>query len=307
MSGDVCMFDKFGFCKWESNCKKIHLKETCLLEECENKSRCQKRHPRPCKFTERGFCKYGDSCRFDHRPPKYLRSLISRLDALEKENKRLLKVIEDQDRKIDKISEKENGATTKSPEDEARLDSIQKQVDELEGRQKKANTEALKKLAKGVDDKFKFFNTSLEIIKERVEHLESLEDQEDEEEEEVELEENLEKTNKERNEEAAEEKTQIFIKKSLQILDVMEKEVQKLRKNACQKDIKEKFMLYWNKIENELENLDPIGFVRHHDCEVEVNKMKLVLSEAEKSGTKFDKDDCLRSVNSTKAKLTKLV
>ena len=236
-----------------------------------------------------------------------MRSLISRLDALEKENKRLLKVIEDQDKKIDKISENENGATTKNPEDEARLVSIQKQVNELEGRQKEAITEAIKKLAKGVDDKFKFFNTSLEIIKERVEHLESLEDQEDEEEEEVELEENFGKTNKERNEEAAEEKTQIFIKKSLQILDFMEKEVQKLRKNACQKDIKEKFMLYWNKIENELENLDPIGFVRHHDCEVEVNKMKLVLSEAEKSGTKFDKDDCLRSVNSTKAKLTKLV
>ena len=307
MSGDVCMFDKFGFCKWGSNCNKIHLKETCLLEECENKSRCQKRHPRPCKYTERGFCKYGDSCRFDHRPPKYLRSLISRLDALEKENKRLLKVIEDQDKKIDKISENENGATTKNPEDEARLVSIQKQVNELEGRQKEAITEAIKKLAKGVDDKFKFFNTSLEIIKERVEHLESLEDQEDEEEEEVELEENFEKTNKERNEEAAEEKTKIFIKKSLQILDFMEKEVQKLRKNACQKDIKEKFMLYWNKIENELENLDPIAFVRHHDCEVEVNKMKLVLSEAEKSGTKFDKDDCLRSVNSTKANLTKLV
>ena len=50
-----------------------------------------------------------------------------------------------------------------------------------------------------------------------------------------------------------------------------------------------------------------LGFVRHYDCEVEVNKMKLVLSEAEKSGTKFDKDDCLRSVTSTKAKLTKLV
>ena len=72
-----------------------------------------------------------------------------------------------------------------------------------------------------------------------------------EEEEEVELDENIENTNKERNEEEAEEKTQIFIKKSLQILDFMEKEVQKLRKNACQKDIKEKFLLYWNKIENE--------------------------------------------------------
>ena len=74
------------------------------------------------------------------------------------------------------------------------------------------HSEAIKKLAKGVDEKFKFFNTGLKIVKERVKDLESLEDQEDEEEEEVELEENLEKTNKERNEEAAEEKTQIFIK-----------------------------------------------------------------------------------------------
>ena len=78
------------------------------------------------------------------------------------------------------------------------------------------------------------------------------------------LEENSKKTNKEINEEAAEEKTQI-IKKSLQILDEMEKEVQKLRKSASQKDIKKKFMLYWNKIENELENLDPLGFARDHD------------------------------------------
>ena len=67
----------------------------------------------PANIQREDFCKYGDSCRFDHRPPKYLRSLISRLDALEKENKRLLKVIEDQDRKIDKTSENENGATTK--------------------------------------------------------------------------------------------------------------------------------------------------------------------------------------------------
>ena len=305
MSGDVCMFDKFGFCKWETNCKKIHLKETCHLEECENKSRCQKRHPRPCKFTERGFCKYGDNCRFDHRPPKYLRCLISRLDALEKENVRLLKVIEDQNKKIDKISE--NGVTTKNSENEVRLVGIQKQVDEFEGRQKKVITEAIKNFAKKVDEKFKFFNTGLEIVKERVKDLESLNYQEDEEEDQVEFEENMEETNKEKNEEAAEEKTQIFIKKSLQILDDMEREVQKLRKNACQKGIKEKFMLYWNKIENEVEKLDPMGFDRHHDCMVEAYKMKVAFSEAEKSGTKFDKDDCLRSVNSCKANLTKLV
>ena len=96
MTGEVCMFNKFGFCKWEANCKKIHLDEICLLEECESR-KCYKRHPRLCKyFSERGFCKYGSNCRFDHRPPKYIRSIVSRLEALEKENLKLLKVIEDQ-------------------------------------------------------------------------------------------------------------------------------------------------------------------------------------------------------------------
>ena len=96
MTGEVCMFNKFGFCKWEANCKKIHLDEICLLEECESR-KCNKRHPRLCKyFSERGFCKYGSNCRFDHRPPKYIRSIVSRLEALEKENLKLLKVIEDQ-------------------------------------------------------------------------------------------------------------------------------------------------------------------------------------------------------------------
>ena len=37
MTGEVCMFDKFGFCKLQNSCKKVYLKEICLLEECENK------------------------------------------------------------------------------------------------------------------------------------------------------------------------------------------------------------------------------------------------------------------------------
>ena len=35
-------------------------------------------------------------------------------------------------------------------------------------------------------------------------------------------------------------------------------------------------MLYCNKIENEVEKLDPMGFDRHHDCMVEAYKMKLL-------------------------------
>ena len=76
-----------------------------------------------------------------------------------------------------------------------------------------------------------------------------------------------------------------------------------IKKNACQKDIKERSMLYWNKMEKELKNLYPLAFDRDHFFKVEVDEMKLVLSEIEKSGTKFDKDDCLKSVNCFKTRL----
>ena len=100
MTTEVCMFDKFGFCKWEANCKKVHLREKCLLEDCE-KRKCQKRHPRQCKFfSEKGFCKFNDNCKFDHRPPKLIRDLVSRLEAVEKQNEKLLKVIEEQGKQI---------------------------------------------------------------------------------------------------------------------------------------------------------------------------------------------------------------
>ena len=48
---------------------------------------------------------------------------------------------------------------------------------------------------------------------------------------------------------AAEEMLQTVIRKSLDVLDDMEKDVMKLRKNACQKDVKEKFLLYCRKMD----------------------------------------------------------
>ena len=138
MTGEVCMFNKFGFCKWEANCKKIHLDEICLLEECESR-KCNKRHPRLCKyFSERGFCKYGSSCRFDHRPPKYIRSIVSRLEALEKENLKLLKVIEDQKEICDNKTIKD-------------VEKILKQIDDL----KQGNNEkelAIKRLEEDIEN-----------------------------------------------------------------------------------------------------------------------------------------------------------
>ena len=103
-----------------------------------------------------------------------------------------------------------------------------------------------------------------------------------------------------------EEMVQTFIRGSLEVLDDMEKDTKKLRKNACQKDIKETFLLHWNRIEIEVEILDPVGFKRHNTCKEEVLEIKSVISEEEKKGIKFDKERCSQTIDGFKTKLTKL-
>ena len=49
-SGKGCMFNKFGFYKWEASFRKVHFTEIGPLEEWENR-KCQKRHPRPCPIS----------------------------------------------------------------------------------------------------------------------------------------------------------------------------------------------------------------------------------------------------------------
>ena len=93
---------------------------------------------------------------------------------------------------------------------------------------------------------------------------------------------------------------------SLEVLIDMEKDVQKLRKNASQKDIRERCLLSCNKMEKEAEILDPVGFERHNTCIEEVHSMKLVTLEAEKNGIKSDKEECLKTIACFKTKLTKL-
>ena len=70
MIREVCLFDKFSYCKNGVRCLRIHLKEVCWNRECDYR-KCNKRHPRPCKsFMEKGFCRFGTSWRYSHRPPK---------------------------------------------------------------------------------------------------------------------------------------------------------------------------------------------------------------------------------------------
>ena len=70
MEGIVCQFDKYGYCKYQMECKRKHFIETCRDDEkCESKKSCPKRHPKCCKRYATGTCRFEESCNYNHQKP----------------------------------------------------------------------------------------------------------------------------------------------------------------------------------------------------------------------------------------------
>ena len=220
MIREVCLFDKFSFCKNGVRCTRVHLKEVCQERECDYR-RCNKRHPRPCRiFRMNGFCRFGQSCRYSHRLPKDIEEQTKKINHLEKTTEKLLKQVADQDVIIKDLQRK-------LVENESReLQRLQKQIDDIiETNIKKE--EAIKKLETDFE-KLKEINCENEM-------------EENEDIEETELNEAPEASNI-RSNEYVEEKDEedfygnstIFRMKFLEKLRNLKAESNKLRKNSTQ-------------------------------------------------------------------------
>ena len=89
ISLQVCLHQKFGFCKYKEKCNKRHLDEECKdLVNCGSKKTCDKRHPKLCRrYVLEGSCSYGERCDYLHKE-KYIspadHRLKGRIDELEK-------------------------------------------------------------------------------------------------------------------------------------------------------------------------------------------------------------------------------
>ena len=132
MTGEICMFNKYGFCKNGDKCNRSHLQEVCLKRECDSR-KCDKRHPRPCKLMmENGFCKFGTKCSYSHRLPKTIEDQNIKIEALER-------MIESQNETI-------NYLKVKMLENHRReLDHLQSQINLLKS-QNSAKENLIKKL-----------------------------------------------------------------------------------------------------------------------------------------------------------------
>ena len=96
MAGEnVCLFFKFGYCRFLEKCRKQHYNEICEITNCDTKH-CHKRHPSICRYYENfQRCKFGDFCMFKHvKRVNEMAVKVTELEvdikALQKENQTLM-------------------------------------------------------------------------------------------------------------------------------------------------------------------------------------------------------------------------
>ena len=61
----ICLFNKFGYCKYKEVCRKEHVDDICNDSPCDFLT-CRLRHPKLCNwYSEYGRCKF-NPCKFKH-------------------------------------------------------------------------------------------------------------------------------------------------------------------------------------------------------------------------------------------------
>ena len=260
MIREVCLFDKFSFCKNGVRCLRIHLKEVCQNRECDYK-KCNKRHPRPCRFYRmNGFCKFGTSCRYSHRLPKKVEEQNDKIESIEKENAELKKQVDDQNAKIKELE-------GKFLEIESReLKNLQNQVNDLV----KNNNEkeiALKKLR----EEFEWFVDTCAV------------EEQDDDQDDVELEEK--ETDLGEKEEI---KHPAYVGQALNFADSAYKDIEKWRKNSREaKNILEELGITLSVVPS------MFGQTQSQVYQKEVSRLQS-LSKSTKA--KLDKESCILEI-----------
>ena len=160
MIREVCLFDKFSFCKNGVKCDRVHLKEVCQTRECDYR-KCNKRHPRPCRiFRINGFCRFGSSCKYSHRQSKEIEDQNKEInkqnkniESLRETTSKLSKQVADQNEEIKDLKRRLLEIETRD------LLRLQKQVDGLV--QTNSEKEKVIKILKDLKDNLKHQNVSV--------------------------------------------------------------------------------------------------------------------------------------------------
>ena len=102
---NICVYNKYGFCKYLETCRKYHENKKFENSDCEIRD-CPLRHPKMCKFNrDFGFCKFSEWCKFSH---EVKRSMFVENDGVKNLEEKLEKVKLDLEKSSEKMSKLEN-------------------------------------------------------------------------------------------------------------------------------------------------------------------------------------------------------
>ena len=278
MRDETCLFFKFGYCKREDRCSKIHLEEECLEEVCNSRD-CNKMHPRPCKFFNKiGFCKYDTKCMFKHKLPKNEEKQNERIEALEKTTKMLLKLVEEQSATIKTLISKSEEVT-----------KLNDRVNVLD--QKNKEKEKARQLIDYQKNEVQILQDSIERLekenKEKTETISQLERDVFELKEMVQVD-TVPETNR-----ICKEKGWSWVEQTLSTLDEMEEEIRSCRKDA--KNLRSKYESFCHTLRDNLKDYGKLNITHHYTQEIE--KLCRFLETPKQ---KSDKEDCLKIIKERK-------
>ena len=77
----VCIYFKYGHCKYKNNCRNRHIEDLCDTDNCDGRA-CEKRHPKSCRYFEIfGRCKY-NPCSCSHVAGSLVHDKLGKLESL---------------------------------------------------------------------------------------------------------------------------------------------------------------------------------------------------------------------------------
>ena len=100
---NVCQFNKFGYCRYKENCRKMHVDKLCDNPSCEL-SKCIQRHPKVCKWDrDLNRCKFYP-CKFTHIVKEDNQTA---LEEYTRENERIVKKLAEIEKELKAVQQSE--------------------------------------------------------------------------------------------------------------------------------------------------------------------------------------------------------
>ena len=134
VSHNVCLYNKYGYCKFRSFCKFQHVEDICYEVSCEIEL-CHLRHPKVCSYYRQfNYCKFGSYCSYLHRKQdlRNTENIQQEQSKLKDDIQALSKLVADNGREITSLKDEVKSlAQTVSNFEADKISKLEKRLQEM--------------------------------------------------------------------------------------------------------------------------------------------------------------------------------